>query len=49
LIKKYIATALQVVGCAILTAGIATFSTVIAVLFAGSVILLFGLAVERSE
>lgn len=47
--KTYIATALQVIGCAILTAGIATFSTIGAVLFAGSVILLFGLAVERSE
>ena len=47
--KNQIATILQVIGCATLAGAIATFSIVGAVLFTGSVLLLFGLAVERSE
>ena len=47
--KNLIATILQIAGCAILAGAIATFSIIGAVVFTGSVILLFGLAVERSE
>jgi hypothetical protein len=47
--KNHIATILQIVGCVTLAGAIATFSIIGAVLFTGSVLLLFGLAVERSE
>ena len=44
---KYISSVLQIIGCLLIVAGVATINPLIAVILSGAFLILFGIALEN--
>jgi uncharacterized membrane protein YphA (DoxX/SURF4 family) len=44
---KYLSSVLQIVGCSLIIAGVATINPIVAVILSGAFLVLFGIALEN--